>query len=95
LNGGFGVAGLIGRGLRLLKNDVVLVFTTSETPDDREEVRFGHPLATIWKNGIFGFCGGENVQRRNFSFIAISMPERRQGCLAEVVTTLAEHLPGA
>jgi putative NADPH-quinone reductase len=79
----------------LLKTEVALVFTTSDTPDDREQVQFGDPLETIWNNCIFGFCGVENVHRRNFSIIAISTPEQRQGWLAEVGSIVDQHLPAA
>jgi putative NADPH-quinone reductase len=77
----------------LLKSESVLVFNTSDTPEDREMEQFGDPLETIWKNCIFGFCGVKNVYRKNFSIVVISTPEQRAEWLAEVQSTVDSHFP--
>ena len=41
----------------LLKAKAAVVFTTSNTPRERELASFGDPLETLWKNCIFGLCG--------------------------------------
>jgi NAD(P)H dehydrogenase (quinone) len=41
----------------LLKAKTALVFNTSNTAEEREQMVFGDPLETIWKNCIFGLCG--------------------------------------
>jgi putative NADPH-quinone reductase len=77
----------------LLKTRVALVFTTSDTPNDRERELLGDPLQTIWKNCIFRFCGVMNAHRTNYSVIAFSTPAQREAWLADVERTIDRHLP--
>lgn len=76
--------GLDGVPVGLLKARLALVFNTSNTPPEREAVRFGDPLETLWKNCIFGLCGVSTVVRRLYSPVAASTPEQRSEWLAEV-----------
>ena len=76
----FGPAGVEG----LLTGRKAVVFTTSNTPRDDELRLFGDPLENLWKTCIFGFCGLEDFQRRNFESMIMSTPEQRAGWLAEV-----------
>lgn len=86
----FGAEGTVfGR----LKGKSAVVFTTSNTPRDAEQRLFGDPLDNLWKNCIFGFCGVENVYRRNFEPIIVSTLPQRQAWLDEVRSTIAERFP--
>ena len=76
----FGPNGVEG----LLTGRKALVFTTSNTPREDELRLFGDPLDNLWKTCIFGFCGLEDFQRRNFESMIMSTPEQRKGWLAEV-----------
>ena len=77
----------------LLKTKQVIVFNTSDTPEDREIEQFGDPLEAIWKQCIFGFCGVENVYRENFSVIVISTLEQREEWLAQVQRKVDLYFP--
>ena len=77
----------------LLKTKSAVVFTTSDTPYDREMEQFGDPLDTIWKNCIFGFCGLDNVYRENFAIVVISTPEQRAQWLDRVQEVVEDHYP--
>jgi putative NADPH-quinone reductase len=85
---GFGEGGVI---LELLKGKKALVFTTSNTPRDVELERFGDPLENLWKTCIFGMCGIEDFQRRNFEPIIVSTPEQRSTWLDEVRQIVTVH----
>jgi NAD(P)H dehydrogenase (quinone) len=60
------------------------VFSTSNTPPDRELAVFGDPLETLWKNCIFGLCGVPLVYRKNFAVVVTSTDAQRQAWLEEV-----------
>ena len=77
----------------LLRARAVLVFTTSNTPEEREQTVFGDPLETLWKNCIFGLCGASDFQRRNFGVIVTSTEEQRRTWLQEVEELTAKHFP--
>ena len=68
----------------LLKAKAAMVFTTSNTPPDRELTVFGDPLKTLWENCIFGLCGVPQFFGRNFAVIVTSTAEQRQAWLEEV-----------
>jgi NAD(P)H dehydrogenase (quinone) len=68
----------------LLKAKTALVFNTSNTAEEREQMVFGDPLETIWKNCIFGLCGVTDVRRRTFSVIVTSTEMQRERWLKEV-----------
>jgi NAD(P)H dehydrogenase (quinone) len=68
----------------LLKAKAALVFTTSNTPRERELAVFGDPLETLWKNCIFRLCGVPMVMRKNFAVVVTSTPAQRQAWLEEV-----------
>jgi putative NADPH-quinone reductase len=68
----------------LLRAKAALVFTTSDTPPDRELAVFGDPLETLWKNCIFGLCGVPLVFRKNFAVMVTSTDAQRQAWLEEV-----------
>jgi NAD(P)H dehydrogenase (quinone) len=78
----------------LLQAKAAVVFTTSNTPQERELAVFGDPLETLWKNCIFGLCGVPLFVRKNFGVVVTSTPEQRQGWLDEVRETLCLFTPG-
>jgi len=77
----------------LLKAKAALVFTTSNTPRERELAVFGDPLETLWKNCIFGLCGVPMVMRKNFAVVVTSTPAQRQAWLEEVRETACIFSP--
>ena len=66
-----------GVPLGLLKANSAVVFTTSNTAEERERKIFGDPLETLWKNCIFGLCGVHQTYRKNFGIVCISTLEQR------------------
>lgn len=68
----------------LLRARVALVFNTSNTPSEREAALFGDPLATLWKNCIFGLCGVSSFVRRMYPPASASTSEQRSAWLTEV-----------
>ncbi|MDD1677147.1 MAG: NAD(P)H-dependent oxidoreductase [Methanomicrobiales archaeon] len=77
----------------LLHATAALVFTTSNTPLEREMAVFGDPLEILWKQCIFSLCGVENFHRRNFSVVVTSTREVRTAWLAEVRMMVNEVFP--
>jgi NAD(P)H dehydrogenase (quinone) len=78
----------------LLKARTALVFTTSNTPQERETAVFGDPLETLWKNCIFGLCGVGDFHRRNFGVIVTGTPEQRREWLKEAAELTRVCFPG-
>jgi NAD(P)H dehydrogenase (quinone) len=77
----------------LLKAHTALIFTTSNTPPERERKVFGDPLQTLWENCIFKFCGVKTVHRKNFGVIVTSTGEQRKSWLKEVADTVMKYFP--
>jgi putative NADPH-quinone reductase len=77
----------------LLKARAAVVFTTSNTAEEREKAVFGDPLETIWKNCVFGLCGVNNFHRRNFGIIVTSTPDQRRKWLSEVAEITGRWFP--
>jgi putative NADPH-quinone reductase len=75
----------------LLKARAVVVFNTSNTLPAREQLVFGDPLETLWKNCIFGLCGVDNFYRRNFEVIVTSTLQQRQKWLEEAGETVEKY----
>jgi NAD(P)H dehydrogenase (quinone) len=84
-----GVGELIG----LLKARAVLVFNTSNTPEERELSLYGNPLENLWKNNLLISCGAKNYFRKNFGAIITSTPEQRQNWLQEVGNITGQYFP--
>jgi NAD(P)H dehydrogenase (quinone) len=80
---------------QLLAGRRAVVFTTSNTPRDDELRLYGDPLENLWKSCIFGLCGVDDFQRRNFESIVLSTPEQRAGWLAEVRSIVRQRFPAA
>jgi len=68
----------------LLQAKAAVVFTTSNTPRERELTVFGDPLETLWQNCIFGLCGVSRFFRKDFAVVVTSTPAQRQTWLEEV-----------
>jgi putative NADPH-quinone reductase len=77
----------------LLQAKAAVVFTTSNTPREREQAVFGDPLETLWKNCIFGLCGVRLFYRKNFAVVVTSTPAQRQTWLEEVREMLCIFTP--
>ena len=77
----------------LLRARAAIVFNTGNTFPEREQIAFGDPLQTIWKNCIFGLCGVTQFHRKTFSVIVTSTPEVRAAWLDEVRLTVDRHFP--
>ena len=81
----------VPKGLLMAKT--ALVFTTSNTPSERELAVFGDPLETLWKNCIFGLCGVQNFYRKNFGVMVSSTLKQREGWLQEVREITHSYFP--
>ena len=84
----FANGGVVG----LLRGKSALVLTTSNTPREDELRLFGDPLENLWRTCIFGFCGVEDVVRRNFESIILSTADRA-AWLAEVRQIVQRRFP--
>lgn len=87
--------GEVGRGIPqgLLRAEVALVFTTSNTPPLREIDFYGDPLQNIWENCVFRVCGITRFFRQNFAVMATSTEKQRRGWLKEVVNIVQGYFP--
>lgn len=79
----------------LLKAQAALVLTTSNTPREAELKLYGDPLDNLWKRCVFGFCGVQHVERRNFESIILSTPAQRQIWLQEATEQALKLFPPA
>ena len=77
----------------LLPVKTLLVFTTSNTPNEVEDQVLHNPLQSIWTQYVAGFCCFPTVKRTNFSVVVSSTPEVRQAWLAEARKTALELFP--
>jgi putative NADPH-quinone reductase len=77
----------------LLQAKAAVVFTTSNTPRERELAVFGDPLETLWQNCIFGLCGVKLFYRKNFAVVVTSTPAQREIWLEEVRDMLCIFAP--
>jgi len=82
-----------GQLIGLLKASAVLVFNTSNTPEERESTLYGDPLETLWKNNMFISCGVKGFYRKNFGVIVTSTLEQRQGWLEEARDLTSRYFP--
>ena len=81
------------RPVGLLKASTGLVFTTANTPHEKELALFGDPLETHWIKVVFGLCGVRQTRRWDFSPVIVSTPDERQGWLDEVRAAVAQYFP--
>jgi putative NADPH-quinone reductase len=81
-----------GVPIGLLKAQVALVFTTSNTPNDREQAVFGDPLEAFWTRCVFGLCGVPRVYRHNFSVVVSSILQQRRKWLEDVAAIITQHV---
>ena len=74
----------------LLKAKAVVVFNTSNTPNEREKNIFGDPLELLWNNCIFSLCGIKKFRRKMYNIICVSTLEHRQAWLKDARKILEE-----
>jgi putative NADPH-quinone reductase len=79
----------------LLKAGVGLVFTTANTPHEKEVELFGDPLETHWIKVVFGLCGVAQTRRWDFSPVIVSTPEQRAAWLRDVTSAIDRYFPRA
>jgi NAD(P)H dehydrogenase (quinone) len=82
-----------GELIGLLKANAVLVFNTSNTPEEREQSVYGDPLESLWKNNMFVSCGARNFFRQNFGVVITSTKEQRQTWLEEARSITGIYFP--
>jgi putative NADPH-quinone reductase len=70
---------------------IVQIFSTSNTPRDVEIQVYGDPLEVFWKTIVFGLCGSQSFQRRNFESVIASSYEERSAWLQEVRETIQKR----
>ena len=79
----------------LLKARVGLVFTTANTPHEKEVQLFGDPLHTHWLKVVFGLCGVARTEKWDFSPIITSTAGQRREWLRDVELAVARFFPPA
>ncbi len=84
--------GEVGRGL-LTGGRKALVLNTCMTPEEEDRKHYGDPLANLWKNCIFAFCGISDFHRRYFRMVQAVSQEERVGMLAEVKAAIDQIFP--
>jgi NAD(P)H dehydrogenase (quinone) len=84
-----------GVPIGLLKARAAAVFNTSNTVAVREQAVFGDPLATLWKNCVFGLCGVQVFYRRMFAVVVTSTPAQRRQWLDEVAALTDTVFPAS
>jgi len=77
----------------LLRATAGLVFTTANTPHDKEVQSFGDPLHTHWLKVVFGLCGIARTEKWDFSPIITSTAGQRREWLREVEFAVARYFP--
>jgi putative NADPH-quinone reductase len=77
----------------LLRAKTAVVLNTSNTEASRELAAFGDPLEGLWARCIFGFCGVEDVRRRNFGVIVTSTDAERAAWLDEAAEIVQSAFP--
>ena len=80
-----------GVPIGLLTGKKVLVFNTSNTPDEREKRVFGDPLELLWKKCICEFCGVSTYYRKTFSVVVTSTDDERKKWLKEVREVITQY----
>lgn len=82
-----------GIPIGLLRARAALVFTTANTPPEREHATFGNPLDLLWRDCIFGLCGVQTYARKVYSVVATSTAAERAAWLTDVQTTATTSFP--
>ncbi len=82
-----------GKLVGLLKADTLLVFNTSNTPNEREKNIYGDPLENLWNNNMLISCGVKRYFRKNFSVVITSSIEQRREWLKETENITKKYFP--
>jgi NAD(P)H dehydrogenase (quinone) len=86
-----GKKGEVGTPVGHLKNKSVVIFNTSNTPEEIEINEFGDPLEHLWNKCIFQFCGVERFYRRMFKKLLMSTEQQRLDWLVETKEIIKKH----
>ncbi len=78
----------VGVPVGLLKAKKAVVFNTSNTPQEAEELRCREAIGGLWKVCILDTCGVATVERRLFSPMIMSNQQQREIWLKEVAVTV-------
>lgn len=78
---------------KFFNDKIVQIFSTSNTPRDVELNVYRDPIEWFWKVIVFGLCGCESFERRNFEPIVRSSLEDRHQWLKEVVEIVKRRFP--
>ncbi len=91
----YNLPGEVGKGMPqgLLRAEVALIFTSSNTPALREIDLYGDPLQNIWENCVFRVAGVTKFFRKNFAVMATSTEKQRRRWLKEVVNIVQGYFP--
>ncbi|MCD9198267.1 NAD(P)H-dependent oxidoreductase [Aeromicrobium wangtongii] len=79
-----------GRPEPLAPIERLLVINTSDTTDEREELLYGDPLASIWGRCVAPYLGSPQVTRRVLRPVSSASDEQRAAWLDEVGSLAAE-----
>lgn len=80
-----------GLPIGLLKAKTGLVFTTSNTPEERENKVFGDPLNRLWKDCVFDFCGVTTFDRVVFRVVADSTESERKEWIEQTKSVVKQY----
>lgn len=82
----------VGKPIGLLKAKTAIVFNTSNTPPEQEEL-YGDPLENLWGKCILDFCGINNYFRKMFSAVITSTTIERKSWLNDVERITDKYFP--
>lgn len=77
------VAPGVGVPVGLLKAKKAVVFNTSNTPQDQEEMRCKDAMGNLWKLCMLDTVGIKETERKLFSPMMVSTQQQREGWLKE------------
>jgi NAD(P)H dehydrogenase (quinone) len=88
------VAGGEGVPVGLLKAKTAVIFNTSNTKHEAEELRCKDAMGNLWKVCILDTCGIKNVHRELFGPMITSTQQQRELWLQEAAVAIKNHFGG-
>ena len=80
-------------GVGLLKARKALILNTCMTSEEMDRTHYGDPLERLWKTSVLGFCGLEEIHRRNFRMVQTVSQKEREAMLGVVRQSVNELFP--